>query len=130
MEIKVMAVGSAKTKGLKRRPRIRLAGFWLNAIGFTPDSLVTARYENKSITFKAEGAGLHTYKALVRRNRADNSGLLQVTEEFHNKKRTPHFEVKGFWLEMLGFTIGSIIVVKYEYGSISIKLLELDKLGF
>ena len=25
MEIKVMAVGSTKTKGLKRRPRIRLA---------------------------------------------------------------------------------------------------------
>ena len=130
MNTKIMLVGSEKTRSLKRHPRIRLAGFWLNDIGFKPDNLVTIEYESKSIMLKVQGSGLDTYKSFVRYARANKAGLLQVREECHNKRRTPHFEIKGFWLEMLGFTIGSHIVVKFEYGSINIRLLELDKLGF
>jgi hypothetical protein len=130
MDTKIMVVGSEKTKNVKRQPRIRLAGFWLNDIGFKPDSIATIEYESKSILLKVQGSGLDTYKSFVRYARANKAGLLQVKEECHNKKCTPHLEVKGFWLEMLGFTIGSHIVVKFEYGSINIRLLELEKFGF
>jgi hypothetical protein len=125
----VMVVGSAKGT-YRRRPRIRLAGFWLNGIGFEPDSLVIAGYDTGSIVFKSQGKGIGTYKKLVRQVRENRSGLLQVKQEMHNKKRTPHLEVKGLWLEDLGFAAGSVIVVLSEYGVIRIRLLDLGKLGF
>ena len=130
MDTKVMVVGSEKSKNIRRKPRIRIAGFWLNAIGFEPESLVTAQYESKSIILKVEGSGLDTYRNVVRYARVNKTGLLQVKEQSHNGKITPHLEIKGFWLEMLGFKIGSLIIVNYEYGSMNIRLLELDKLGF
>lgn len=130
MDIKVMVVGSAKSDSNRRRPRIRLAGFWLENIGFEVDTLVTADYDNGSIVLKSQGTGIDTYTRLVRQVRKKHSSLLQVTLESHNRKQTPHLEVKGFWLEKLSFTIGSVIVIRFEYGLIHIKLLDLEKLGF
>jgi hypothetical protein len=58
MNTKIMLVGSEKTRSLKRHPRIRFAGFWLNDIGFKPDNLVTIEYESKSIMLEVQGSGL------------------------------------------------------------------------
>ncbi|HWR62706.1 MAG TPA: hypothetical protein VN580_13885 [Clostridia bacterium] len=130
MMTQVMVVGSAKGDGDRRRPRIRLAGFWLDSMGFKPDSLVTADYADGSIVLRLQGEGLDAYRKIVGQVRTNRSGLLQVRNELHNRKRTPHMEVKGFWLEDMGFTIGSIIVVHSEYGLIRISLIDADKLGF
>jgi hypothetical protein len=130
MNTQVMAVGSAKANGGRRRPRIRLAGFWLESFGFTPDSLVSAVYSHGGIVLQLQGEGLDAYRKIVGQVRTSKSGLLQVKNELHNKKRTPHMEVKGFWLEEMGFTIGSILVVRSEYGLIRINLIDPGKLGF
>ena len=127
--IQIMAVGSAKAAD-RRRPRIRLAGLWLAEIGFTADSLVTASYDRGSINLKLQGQGMETYSRLISQIRKDKSGLIQVRSLLHNKKRTPHLEVKGFWLERFGFTIGGVIAVRQEYGFIQIRLLDLSKLEF
>jgi hypothetical protein len=37
--------------------------------------------------------------------------------------------MKGLWLENFGFTIGSLIAVRYEYGFVQILLIDLDKLA-
>ncbi len=129
MNTQVMVVGSAKTDGGRRRPRIRLAGFWLDGMGFKADMLIAVSYDRDCIVLKLQGEGLDVYKAVVRQLRANRSGLLQVRNELHNKKRTPHLEVKGFWLEPLGFTIGSIIAVQYEYGLIRIRRIDLERLA-
>lgn len=129
MDTKIMTVGSAKlNRSGGRRPRIRLAGFWLNDIGFEPDSLVTAEYQDGFLEFKAQGKGLDTYRHLIKQVRGNRSALLQVRNELHNRKRTPHFEVCGLWLERLGFTIGSVIAIRYSQGYIKVKLLDLEKL--
>jgi hypothetical protein len=101
-----------------------LAGFWLGALGFEADTLVSANYGNGSIVFEAQGKGMETYSRLIGQIRQNGAGLLQVRNLTHNKKRTPHLEIKGFWLEKFGFTIGDVIVVRYEYGRIKIKLLD------
>ena len=129
MNTKITLVRCQKTK-TKRIPRIRLAGSWLNDIGFKPESLAIAQYEHKNITIELQGTGLETYKSLIRQIRANHLGLLHITEQYSGKKRAPHLTISGLWLETLGFGIGSVIAVQFEYGSISIKLLKLDELGF
>jgi len=127
MTTKVMVVGSEKGNP-KRRPRIRLAGFWLNEIGFKYESLATAEYEPGRIVIKLQGSGIDTYSRVIKEVLASKGGLLQVRLEWHNKKKTPHLEIKGLWLENFGFTIGSVIILQIEYGVINIRLVDLDKL--
>lgn len=127
MTTKVMVVGSEKGFS-KRRPRIRLAGFWLNDIGFKYNNLATVEYEPGKIVIKLQGSGIDTYSQIVKEVLASKDGLLQVRLEWHNKKQTPHLEIKGLRLENFGFTIGSVIVLKIEYGVINIHLVDLDKL--
>ena len=128
MNTKILVVGSQKGK-TSRVPKIRLAGLWLNDIGFKPESFASVHYEHKSITIKLEGTGLDACKRLIRQARTTNSGLLHITRQYDNEKLIPNLEIRGLMLETLGFKIGSTIVIRFEYGSIIIKLLELDKLG-
>jgi len=127
MDTKVMVVGSAKGVQ-KRRPRIRLIGFWLNEIGFEYNSLATAEYEKGSIIIRLQGTGLEAYGKVVKQALGSKTGLLQVRLDSHNKKRTPCLEVKGNWLEKSGFAIGGVIVVRFGYGVINIRLVDPDKL--
>ena len=124
-DTKIIAIGSCKASN-RRRPRIRLAGLWLEEIGFEADTLVTTAYDNGSIILKVQGKGVETYRRLVSQIRKDKSGLIQVRSLLHNKKRAPHLELKGFWLERFGFAIGGVVAVRYKYGLIQIKLLALN----
>lgn len=129
METKIMVVGSAKTSSEhKRRPRIRISGFWLADIGFAPGTLVSGSSEQGKLVFEAHGLGIETYQKIVKDVLKSGSKLLQVKNELHNKKRTPHFEVKGAWLEACGFSIGQVIAVQYEYGKITVHVLDIKKL--
>ena len=125
MTTKVMVVGSAKDTRT-HKPRIRITGFWLDEIGFTCDSLATADYEPGQIIIKLQGSGIDTYSRVIKEVREGQSGLLQVKPAFHNKKRSPHLEIKGVWLEDFGFAIGSVFVVQAEYGEINIHLVDLN----
>jgi hypothetical protein len=127
METKIMSVGSAKGKGVnKRRPRIRLSGFWLDKIGFESGKLATAKYDHGSILLRLHDSD--NYKNLVRGAFKEGSGLFQVRRTVRNQKTVSHIDIKGFRLETLGFTIGSVIAVQYEHGFIKIMLIDLDKL--
>ena len=132
MDTKVMVVGSTKasyTNTERRRPRIRLAGFWLNEIGFEYEKMVTVEYQNGRINLKLQGSGIETYKNLVKEARKSGLDLIKVENQYHNKKLTPHLEIKGFRLNDLGFNIGSVILVRFEYGHIEIILLDISKLA-
>lgn len=129
MDVKIMKVGGAKLNlHGGRRPRIRITGFWLTDLGFELDSLVTAEFLDGCIEFKPQGKGTEVYIRLAKKARGNRSALLQVRNEIHNGKQTPHFEVCGLWLERLGFTIGSVIAIRYAYGYIRVKLLDPGKL--
>jgi len=126
METKVISVGSAKGNGLKRRPRIRLSGDWLEKIGFESGKLAVAKYEYGSIILQAHDSD--NYRNVVKGAFKAGAGLFQVRREFRNKKLVSNIVITGFRLEPLGFAIGSVIAVRYEYGFIKIILINLDKL--
>lgn len=127
MTTKIMVVGSAKDTR-KPKPRIRITGFWLNEFGFTCDSLAVANYEPGQINIKLQGSGLDTYKQVVKGVLENQGGLLQIKTAFYSKKRAPHIEIKGNWLEDFGFKIGSVFVVQADHGVITIRLLDMEKL--
>jgi len=127
MDTKIMVVGSEKSTQ-RRKPRIRLAGFWLDEIGFHYNSLAAFEFENNRIVIRLEGSGLDAYKRVIKQVLASRKTLVQVKLYQHGKKKNPHMEVKGIWLEQFGFKIGSVLVVQYEYGFITIRLMDLDKL--
>lgn len=128
MDTKIMVVGSVKCSLKGRRPRIRLAGFWLNEFGFEYNSLASAEYEPGQIIIKLEGSGIDTYNRVVKKVLANKGGLLHVRLYQHGKQKDPHLDISGLWLKNFGFNIGSIMAVKLEYGLITIRLVDFDKL--
>lgn len=130
MLTKIMTVTSAKTRNiLKRRPKISFTGLWLKEIGFEYDNLVTVTHEDGNLVFKAHESGTKTYIKLVKGVLKNKSGLLQVCSRGLRDKQIPHFEIKGQWLEDLGFTIGSVIAVQYQQGIINVRLIDLDQVA-
>ncbi len=131
MDRKIMIVGSAKSHNInKRRPRIRISGFWLNEIGFEIGSIVTSHYENGRITLKLEGKGLDTYNRVVKTLIDSNdSDLLQVRKDYVNNKPTPNIQMNGYWLDNYGFHIGSVIIVIFNYGFLDIRAIDIDNLA-
>lgn len=127
METRIMVVTSAKAKNMiRRRPVIRFQGNWLDEIGFSSGKLATAEYEQGRIILRLQDSD--NYKDLVRSALKASSGLFQVRLETNNKKQFSQIDIKGFWLETIGFTIGSVIAVRYEFGFIKIFLINLEKL--
>jgi hypothetical protein len=125
METRVLTVTSAKSAN-RRRPVVRLQGDWLDKIGFSYGKLVTAEYEQGKIHLRLQDS--EDYKDLVKSALKASSGLFQVRRETCNKKAFSQIDMKGFWLENIGFTIGSVFAVWYEYGFIKILLIDLEKL--
>mgnify|MGYP005855551779 CR=1 FL=1 len=127
METKVIRVGSAKgsRSGNRRRPSIRLSGFWLGETGFESGKLITVKYDHGSILIRAHKSD--KYRNLVRGK--SGAGLFQVRSAWRNKKLVPSIDIKGFRLEPLGFAIGSVIAVQYEHGFIKIRLIDLKTRG-
>lgn len=127
MNRRLLIVASNKTDGIKRRrPRIRIAGFWLDEIGFNYEKLIEASFKNGLINLKVVGQGINTYNNVVKNIRQSNSCLLQVKHEMRNKKYIPSIDLKGFWLEKFGFKIGDVIMIDVENEQINIKLLDID----
>lgn len=126
METKLMVVTNAK-KGSKLVPRMRLGGKWLNEIGFEYGKLAAIQYEQGRIFIKLHD--VDNYRDLVRGALKDGSSLFQICGKvYSSQKIIPHINLAGIRLETLGFSIGSHIAVRYEYGSIQITLVHLDQL--
>jgi hypothetical protein len=122
-----MVVTHAKAKRVnRRRPVIKLGGNWLDEIGFSAGKLVTAEYTSGRILLRLQDSD--NYKDLVKSALKASSGLFQVRLETNNKKQFSQIDIKGFWLETFGFTIGSVIAVRYQFGFIKIYLIDLSKL--
>jgi hypothetical protein len=119
METRVLTVTHAKAKH-GRRPVIKLQGDWLEEIGFTAGELVAVKYEKGRIILQLQDFA--QYRDLGKGQLKPSSGLFQVKTA--GISEAPLIDIKGFWLERFGFTIGSIFAARYEYGLI--KLLVID----
>jgi hypothetical protein len=117
METRVFTVTHAKT-GHCLRPVIRFQGDWLDEIGFTSGQLVAGEYAFGKIILRLLGSGNCEGPEIKA-----SSGLFQVRRE----KRYSQIDLKGIWLERFGFTIGSVIAARYEYGLIKLLLIDPDR---
>lgn len=125
MDAQLAIVSGIKTKEPKRhKPQIKLSGKWLEEIGFSPDKLVTANYENCSIVLQLEEEEVETENTMIKGLLRNSIVLLQVRQEIKGKMVTPHIEMKGFWLEDLGFRVGCEIIVSYKQNLINIQVSE------
>jgi len=97
-------------------------------IGFVPDNLVILTREKGKFVFLSQAPGLESYRSISEQVRESGSQLLQVKSGLHNKKRTPHLEIKGEWLEQYGFSIGQTVVVYCEFGVITVRAFDIEKL--
>lgn len=128
---KVVVVTRSKARLATRyRASIRLSGFWLDTLGFEYGTLVRADYRQGSIVLKVQGKGIDAYNNVVKEVMDNRSGLFQVKHNTKRKRYYPTIDIAGFWLEELGFTIGSVAVVQCEHGVITLRLLDLEKLDF
>ena len=124
---RVIVVGSARGSGSKRLPRIRISGLWLSEFGFTAGGMVTCVMGDGTAVLKAAGADKEAYSECVSDIRRKGGQATQVLDTLHNKKRVPHFVIKGLWLTRHGFNIGDIIAL-YCYPGL-IKVIRLDVAG-
>ena len=128
MHSKILTVTSAKVNGSKKRAIIKFSGLWLNEIGFSSNNLVEVISEPEKIVFKVCGEGIEAYEKTLKAMLRKKSGLLQIQKSRSNKINVPAFDVKGRWIEALGFTIGSVVLLRYEFGIITSRLIDIDKL--
>lgn len=126
METRVLTVTHAKAKGFnRRRPAIKLLGDWLDEIGFTTGKLVAGEYSSGKIILRLLDSGncqdseQGEFKA--------SSGLLQVRRRIDGKKHCSRIDITGFWLERFGFTIGSVVAARYEYGLIKLLIIDPER---
>ena len=124
METKVMVVSWGGSS--KKLPAIKLSGNWLDKIGFEYGKLVTAEYEKGKIILRLEDS--QNYPDLVKTALKTGSGLFQISQHFQHYKYFTLLQISGFWMEPLGFTIGSVVAVRYKFGLIKVLLIDLEKL--
>jgi hypothetical protein len=106
-------------------PKVWICGDWLNSIGFTLGTLVTAAAEPNRITFAAHDMAV-VYSDIVRIARRNKLRLLQVSE----KGGLPLINFKGEHVDRAGFALGDILAADYEHGMIKLQKLDPRRFGF
>lgn len=114
---KILKVSHAKA-GHRRRPSIDFLGCWLDEIGFKCGKLVTTESENGQIILRLQ----ESCQNLTQGRLKISSGPVQVAGKMKRHKYQPFINLKGFWLEGFGFTIGRTFTACYEYGLIKLLL--------
>jgi len=107
-------------------PKIRLYGAWLSDIGFTLDALVIATAEPGTITFELKDNDIRNYSDLVKYARQHKAKLLQVRKE----RNFPLIGMTGSIVARAGFSLYDVFIAYYEYGTIKLQKLDLERLGF
>ena len=107
------------------RPIVYLCGEWLSELGFTPDTLYTAAFEQDCITFTAYEKEV-VYSDIVKIARAGKMRLLQVSK----RDGVPLITLTGAYVQKAGFELGEIFVAEYEYGVVKLTKPNSQRLGF
>ena len=125
LETRSFVVTHAKSSTAnRRRPAIKLQGAWLARIGFTAGKLVAAEYGQGQITMKLQDSGR---KDSGKRPLKASSGLFLI--QTAGKSEVPLIDIKGFWLEQFGFTIGKAFTACYEYGLLRLSIIDQEEDG-
>ena len=127
MQTKIMIVGSSKNNSNSRRARIRLSGLWLIDYGFNTGKFLTVSCKNGCITFNAVNTD---YKSVVKAAFKNNLKVLQVLQEKRNGILVPIIDIKGNWVSDIGFLIGSIFIMQSNPESITLRLVDVNKITF
>jgi hypothetical protein len=119
METRSFVVTHAKSSTAnRRRPAIKLQGAWLARIGFTAGELVAAEYGQGQIIMRLQDSGKKdSGKGALKAS----LGLFLV--QAAGKSELPLIDIKGFWLEQFGFTIGKAFTACYEYGLLRLSII-------
>jgi hypothetical protein len=107
-------------------PRIWLHDNWMNEIGFTPDTLVTAAAEHGCITFTAYDKAI-VYSKIVKHARKHKMKLIQVATTTYGQ---PLINMKGSCIACAGFACDDMIAAYYEYGVIKLQKFDPQRFGF
>jgi len=107
-------------------PRIWLHGDWMNEIGFTPDTLVTAAAEHGCITFSAHSKEI-IYSEIVKHARKHKMKLIQVATTTYGQ---PLINMKGSCINRAGFACEDMIAAHYENGAIKLQKFDPQRFGF
>ncbi|MCL6592144.1 MAG: hypothetical protein K6U80_19625 [Firmicutes bacterium] len=120
METRSFIVTHAKSSTVKRRrPTIKLQGAWLAKAGFTAGKLIAAEYGQGQITMRLQDS--EPRQDLRKGAFKASSGLFQVKTA--GKSEAPLIDIKGFWLEQFGFTIGKTCTACYEFGLLRLSVI-------
>lgn len=120
----------SKAGGAGKRPKICLIGSWLSEMGFEPDSLVMAMPEQDGMTFTLCNENIKKYSELVKSAKEQNGKLMQIILMSHKGKKFPTLVTTGSYITSKGLEIGDSLVVRYEYGFIKIRKIDLTRFGF
>ena len=132
METKVVTVNNTKAyyasapTSPKRCPAIRLEGDWLNGIGFNYGRSAIAEYGKGRIILRLQDPG--HYQELVKEALKTDSGLFNVQRGQNNNIAFPRLDIREFRLEHFGFIAGSVVIAHFQYGLITLLLVDLDQL--
>jgi len=124
--IKLITMKSEKSRYGGRFPKIKLSGRWLADIGFTSESITTAKSENGKISFQLQIDGVERYGELVKFARQNGMRIVQV----RTASNVPLIIITGSICEKVEFGIEDILVATFSYGNIELRKLNLEKLGF
>jgi hypothetical protein len=122
-----MRVTSATANNSGKRAVIKFSGLWLNNMGFETNDIIKVSSEPQNLLFELHSKDAAIYSTAAKSLLKKKSNLIQVQKVRRSKKDVPVFDVKGKWVESLGFTIGSAILIEYDFGIINVKLIGLDK---
>jgi len=111
----------------KVMPKIYIFGEWLNAIGFTPDTLVTVAADVGLITFVAYDKEI-IYSDIVKFARKNKMRLIQVG--IRQGTTFPLINATGVYIKDSGFEVGDIFAVHCEYGIIRLQRFDPLRFGF
>jgi len=128
MNTRIQTVSFAqKSSKHQKRPAIRLSGQWLWEFGFAIDSQVVVTYGLGKFSFQLVD-DVASYKSYAKKMLQSKAGrFLQVSSVYSNRKKVPSLVLKGNFLAEFGFAIGDVLVVRADFGSLEVVVLDLDK---
>jgi hypothetical protein len=113
----------AKTQD--KKPLIWVSGKWLDEIGFKQNLLITVEGSSKTLTLKPFECNLALSELKNVTGMDKKLAFFQIRQLRKPKNVVvPAFCIKGQFLENLEFTIGSKVILYYDYGIINMNVAD------
>ena len=116
-----MKVSSARCTAHSKRAIIKISGLWLNEIGFESGNLIEVFTSSGKLVLKVCN---EDGKSVL----GKGSTFIQIRKLNTGGKVVPVFTVEGKWIENAGFAMGKIVLVQYEFGGMTIKVINEEAL--